>query len=165
MSFEEANTAKNTVISPNFLVWKFCGKVQFLNHFGRFSRNYAETVPSHKIPHQEIRWNYAFFASCFFIRHGEYTSSFPIINWKNIYLLLKTLSEWRIWIFIRIRIRNVYKLENLLVIISCPIFPTHTWKHTVILKQVNIQTETITNVFYNEPSIFFKVTLKYLSSI
>ena len=22
-------TAKNTVISPNFLVWKFCGKVQF----------------------------------------------------------------------------------------------------------------------------------------
>ena len=24
-----AHTAKNTVISPNFLVWKFCGKVQF----------------------------------------------------------------------------------------------------------------------------------------
>ena len=32
------NTAKNTVISPNFLVWKFCGNAQF--------------------PHQEIRWNY-----------------------------------------------------------------------------------------------------------
>ena len=23
-------TAKNTVILPNFLVWKFCGKAQFL---------------------------------------------------------------------------------------------------------------------------------------
>ena len=23
------DTAKNAVISPNFLVWKFCGKVQF----------------------------------------------------------------------------------------------------------------------------------------
>ena len=37
-------SAKNTVISPNFLVWKFCGKAQFL-----LARNYAETVPFHKI--------------------------------------------------------------------------------------------------------------------
>ena len=36
---------KNTVISPKFLVWKFCGKA----HFPRFTRNYAETVPFHKI--------------------------------------------------------------------------------------------------------------------
>ena len=43
------NTAKNAVISPNFLVWKFCGKAQFLHSFGRFARNYAETVPFHKI--------------------------------------------------------------------------------------------------------------------
>ena len=42
-------TAKNTVISPNFLVWKFCGKAQFPNSFGRIARNYAETVPFHKI--------------------------------------------------------------------------------------------------------------------
>ena len=26
-------TVKNTVISPNFLVWKFCGKAQFLRSF------------------------------------------------------------------------------------------------------------------------------------
>ena len=39
------NTAKNTVISPNFLVCKFCGKAQFLHSFGRIARNYAETVP------------------------------------------------------------------------------------------------------------------------
>ena len=42
-------TLKNTVISPNFLAWKFCGKAQFLHSFGRFARKYAETVPFHKI--------------------------------------------------------------------------------------------------------------------
>ena len=26
---DNANTVKNTAISPNFLVWKFCGKAQF----------------------------------------------------------------------------------------------------------------------------------------
>ena len=42
-------TAANTVISPNFVAWKFCGKEQFLHSFGRFPQNYAETVPFHKI--------------------------------------------------------------------------------------------------------------------
>ena len=51
-------TASNPVISPNFMVWKFCGKAQFPHSFGRFARNYAETVPFHKFPHHEIRWNY-----------------------------------------------------------------------------------------------------------
>ena len=37
--------AKNTVISPNFLVRKFCGKAQFLHSFGQIAQNYAETVP------------------------------------------------------------------------------------------------------------------------
>ena len=40
---------KNTVISPNFLAWKFCGKAQFLHSFEQFAQNYAETVPFHKI--------------------------------------------------------------------------------------------------------------------
>ena len=39
----------NTVISPNFMVWKFCGKVQFPHSFGRFARNYAEIMPFHRI--------------------------------------------------------------------------------------------------------------------
>ena len=30
-------TAKNTVISPDFLVWKVCGKAQFPHSFGRFA--------------------------------------------------------------------------------------------------------------------------------
>ena len=32
-----SNTAKITVISPNFLVWKFCGKTRFPYSFGRFA--------------------------------------------------------------------------------------------------------------------------------
>ena len=48
-------TAPNTVISPNFLVWKFSGKAQFPHSFGRFARNYAETVSFHKI---STRGNY-----------------------------------------------------------------------------------------------------------
>ena len=42
-------TTKNTVISPNFLVWKFCGKAQFPHCFRRIARNYTETVTFHKI--------------------------------------------------------------------------------------------------------------------
>ena len=42
-------TAKNIVVSPNFLVWKFCGKAQFSHSFGQIVNNYAETVPFHKI--------------------------------------------------------------------------------------------------------------------
>ena len=37
-------TAQNTVISPNFLMWKFFGKTQFSHSFGRM-----ETVPFKKI--------------------------------------------------------------------------------------------------------------------
>ena len=42
-------TAKNNVISSNFLVWKLGGKAQFPHSFGRMARYYAETVPFHKI--------------------------------------------------------------------------------------------------------------------
>ena len=31
--FPVKRTAKNTTISPNFLVWKFCGKAQFPQNF------------------------------------------------------------------------------------------------------------------------------------
>ena len=47
-------TAKNTVISPNFLVQKFCGKEQFPHSFGRFARTVRKLFLSTKFPHQEI---------------------------------------------------------------------------------------------------------------
>ena len=55
-----ANTAKNTVISPNFLVPKFCGQTQFAYSFGRFAQNYAETVPFHNIstPRNYVKLRY-----------------------------------------------------------------------------------------------------------
>ena len=45
----KTSTAKNTVISPNFLVWKFCGKAQSLHSFGRFAWSYVETASFHEI--------------------------------------------------------------------------------------------------------------------
>ena len=60
---EYSNTTNNTVISRNFLMWKFCRKAQFPYSFGRFARNYAKTVPFHKISHQEIRRNYGILRS------------------------------------------------------------------------------------------------------
>ena len=49
-------TTQNTVISPNSLVWKFCGKAQFPHSFGRI----AETVPFHKIsiPGNQVKLRY-----------------------------------------------------------------------------------------------------------
>ena len=69
MCYLVVDTAENTVISRNFLVWKFCGKTQFPHSFRRFTRSYAETVPFHKISTPEnqvkfrklryfIKWNF-----------------------------------------------------------------------------------------------------------
>ena len=42
-------TRKNTVVSPNLLVLKYCGKAQFLHKFGRFACLCAKTVPFYKV--------------------------------------------------------------------------------------------------------------------
>ena len=39
---------KIPLFSPNFLVWKLCGRTQFPHSFGRFAWTYAGTVSSHK---------------------------------------------------------------------------------------------------------------------
>ena len=56
-----SNTAKNTVISPNFLVWKFCGKVRIV--LGDLPETMKKLCLSSKFPHQTIRWNYGIFCS------------------------------------------------------------------------------------------------------
>ena len=84
-------TAKNTIISPNFLKWKFCGKAQFPHISGecvtflyplktsenqifsdvfRGYRNVTHSTEtmwklclSAKFPLKEIRWNYGIFHS------------------------------------------------------------------------------------------------------
>ena len=58
-------TAKNTVISPNFLVQKFCREAQFPHSFWRIAQNYAETVSFHKIstPGNQVKLRY--FSQCF----------------------------------------------------------------------------------------------------
>ena len=62
-SYEELvldGTAKNAVISPDFLVWKFCGKAQFPHSFGRF----VETVSFRKVstPGNQVKLRY--FSQC-----------------------------------------------------------------------------------------------------
>ena len=51
--FPTASQQKIPVISPNFLVWTFCGRAQFPHSCGRIPRNYAETMPFHKISTSE----------------------------------------------------------------------------------------------------------------
>ena len=62
-AFSNMATAKNTVIWPNFLMWKFWGKEQFPHSFTRIPRNYAGTVPSTKFPSQKISKIMEFFWS------------------------------------------------------------------------------------------------------
>ena len=54
------NTAKNTVILPDFLVWKFCRKAQFPQPI---RPKLCGNCLSAKFPHEEIRWNYGIFRS------------------------------------------------------------------------------------------------------
>ena len=37
-------TAQNNEISPNFLVWKFCGNAKFPQNFRRIAQNSAENL-------------------------------------------------------------------------------------------------------------------------
>ena len=48
-------TVKNTVILPNFVVWKFCEKAQFPPSLGRYGKTMRKLCLSIKFPHQEIR--------------------------------------------------------------------------------------------------------------
>ena len=56
-------TTKNTAISPNFLVWKFCERHSFRIVSGESPKTMRELCLSTKSPHQEIRWNYVIFCS------------------------------------------------------------------------------------------------------
>ena len=56
----ETYTTENTVISADFLVWKFCGKAQFT---GDPTEPMRKLCLSTKFPHQEIRSNYGILRS------------------------------------------------------------------------------------------------------
>ena len=57
----KTHNAKNTVNSPDFLVWKYCGKASPKTIRPKlFAQNYAETVPFHKIsaPGNQVKLRY-----------------------------------------------------------------------------------------------------------
>ena len=60
---EYSKTTNNTVISRNFLIWKFCRKAQFPYSFGRFAQNMRKMCLSTKFSNQEIRRNYGILRS------------------------------------------------------------------------------------------------------
>ena len=85
-------TANNTVISPDFLVWKFCGKAQFPHSFGRIARNYAETLLFHTRKSGEITVFFAVMVletrpsstlPIFEVSMDVYEQSFPNYYFKN----------------------------------------------------------------------------------
>ena len=55
-----SNTARNTVISSKFLVWKFCGKYKKIQFPSKTMRNCTFPQNFHS---REIRWNYDIFCS------------------------------------------------------------------------------------------------------
>ena len=74
-------TAKNTVISHDFLEWKFCGKAQFPHSFGR------------KFPHQKIRWNYGIFRSD---KTYTFMKALELLKWETMLNLLEILEDF-VW--------------------------------------------------------------------
>ena len=48
---------KNTLISPNILVWKFCRKHGFRIVLGNSPKTLRKLCLCAEFPHQEIRWN------------------------------------------------------------------------------------------------------------
>ena len=66
---KENLTAKNTKISLNFLVSKFCGNAEFPQSFGRIAQNSAETVLFQKISAPENQVKLRCFAQCLLQMH------------------------------------------------------------------------------------------------
>ena len=86
---KQCPTAKNTVISPDFLVWKLWRKTQFPHSFWQIPRNYAETMPFRKIstPGNQVKLRY--FSQCPLQRGIRYIDSLPRLD----YFASKTCSR------------------------------------------------------------------------
>ena len=75
----ELYTAQNAAISPNFMVWKFCGKAQFPHSFGRFARNCAFPQNFHTMKLGEITAVYAVIDISLFRKSYFTTNYLPLI--------------------------------------------------------------------------------------
>ena len=75
-------TGKNSVISPDLLVWKFCGKTQFPHSFGRIVRS------------QELLFNHI-------LKECLISEDLQIIRKKNRHPLDQRLLELHRWNFLK----------------------------------------------------------------
>ena len=75
-------TTYNTVILPNFLVWKFCGKAQFLHSFGQFPCETAFPQNFHTRQLGEIRVFFAVWTGALIV-YLVFNQTIAISNIKN----------------------------------------------------------------------------------
>ena len=68
-------TAKNTVISPDFLQWNFAERHIFRIVLDDLPETMRKLCLSAKFPHQEIKWNYRIFCSVFWKLSKPYFST------------------------------------------------------------------------------------------
>ena len=82
-------TAKNTVISPDFLLLKFCGKTKFPHSFGRITRNYEETAPFRKISTPGNQGTLRYFSQ-WLVHHNVNVMHYILFNffWICLFVLL-----------------------------------------------------------------------------
>ena len=73
-------TAKNTEISPIFLVWIFCETVQFLQSFGWYAQTYVETVPFYKISPPGNQMQFRYFTECCVVKTAKFGTTWPMLN-------------------------------------------------------------------------------------
>ena len=84
----EEITAKNTVISLDFLLWKSYGKAQFPHSFGQIARNYAETVPFRNISTTGNQVKLRYFSQWMYDIYGRIVSNFGCTNYVELALIL-----------------------------------------------------------------------------
>ena len=72
-------------------MWRFCEKVQFTQNFGRFDRNFAETVPFHII---SIPGSYGILRSyTFSVCISDAAYLFKINNENTVWILFKANNK------------------------------------------------------------------------
>ena len=85
-------------ISPNFSVWKVCGKAQVPQSFRRIAQNYAKTVPFHKIStlgNQAKWWNGTVFYAV--VKRKKRNSHFVQKQWFADVLQIGALKKFTIF--------------------------------------------------------------------
>ena len=117
--FLRATTAQNAVNSPNLLAKKFCGKAQFLQKFGRFTRNSVETVLFYKISGTRNDLKLRYFTQYILLKVASYhiKNSMTLILSSGINVMIFWINKRKSFMN-TITIYSLSRFQNL-TIINC----------------------------------------------